>query len=261
MENVHNNILDPNYIPEELKTPYDVIELPSQGLLYKDKLSKVKIEFLTAMDENILSSPNLSSNPNEMINLLIKNKVKDLNMSPEDLLDGDRMAILIFLRATAFGHMYQQMVYDPSEEDFVEVEIDLTQLEHKKLLIKPDNNNEFDFILPSSNKLVKFKFLTAGDEESIDNYDKELMKRSGDNISQKITLRLEKCVTEIDGERDKIKISNILKKLPILDSRTLRKYIEKNEPGINMETKGRTQGGGSVSCFLTLGANFFWPQL
>ena len=87
------------------------------------------------------------------------------------------------------------------------------------------------------------------------------MKRRGDNLSQKITLRLEKCVTEIDGERDKIKISNILKKLPIMDSRTLRKYIEKNEPGINMETKGRTQGGGSVSCFLTLGANFFWPQL
>ena len=30
--------LDPNYVPEEFRTPFDIIELPSQGLLYKNKV-------------------------------------------------------------------------------------------------------------------------------------------------------------------------------------------------------------------------------
>ena len=33
MENT--NQMDPNYVPEEFRTPYDIIELPSQGILYK----------------------------------------------------------------------------------------------------------------------------------------------------------------------------------------------------------------------------------
>ena len=59
------SVMDPNYIPEDLKTPYDVVELPSQGLLYKNKKSKVKVEYLTALDESILTSPNLSNSSNE----------------------------------------------------------------------------------------------------------------------------------------------------------------------------------------------------
>ena len=60
MENIQQN-LDPNYVPEEFKTPYDVIELPSQGILYKDNKKSVKVEYLTAMDESILTSPNISN--------------------------------------------------------------------------------------------------------------------------------------------------------------------------------------------------------
>lgn len=259
MDNLSN--MDPNYIPEDLRTPYDIIELPSQGLLYKNKISKVKVEYLTAMDENILSSPNLSANPDEMISTLLKRKVKDLNIDIDDLLIGDRIALLIFLRVTGLGESYKQIVYDPESNDFVEGDIDLSSLKQKKLLIKPDENGEFDYILPNSNKKIKFKFLTSKDDKEIDIADELQMRRSVEKVSNKITLRLEKAITEIDGERDKIKISNIIKKLPILDSRSLRSYIEKNEPGIDFNTNARIHGGGSVNCFLRLGKNFLWPEL
>ena len=213
------------------------------------------------MDENILSAPNLSSKPDIMLDLLIKRKVKDLNMDVGDLLEGDRMAILIFLRSTAFGTKYTQMVYSEDYNDFVEGEIDLGDLKQKKLLIKPDNNGELDYILPTSKKNIKFKFLTSKEEQEVEIADNNQMKRSKDKVSQKITLRLEKSVTEIDGERDKIIISNILKKIPLLDSRSLRKYIEDNEPGIDFNTKARIQGGESVSCFLRFTPNFLWPKL
>ena len=73
MDNVNQN-LDPNYIPEELKTPYDIIELPSQGILYKNNKKSVKVEYLTAMDESILTSPNIASG-NKVINILLERGV------------------------------------------------------------------------------------------------------------------------------------------------------------------------------------------
>ena len=153
------------------------------------------------------------------------------------------------------------MIWDENKLDYVEGEINLNELEQKTLLIKPDENMEFDYILPQSKKNIKFKFLTSKDEADVELADKNYMDRSKDNISNKITLRLEKCVCEINGERDKIKISNILKNISIMDSRSLRKYIDENEPGINFNTKARMPGGASVSCFLRFGPNFFWPKL
>jgi len=252
--------MDPNHIPEDLKTPYDVVELPSQGLLYKNKKSKVKVEYLTAMDESILTSPNLSNNSNEMIDVLLKSKVKDLGFEVNELLEGDRVALLIFLRSTGIGEIYQQIVYDEGVGDFVDGEINLSELKLKKLTIKPDENNEFDFTLPTSNKKIKFKLLTAKDEDDVIERDRAQMKRSGSKISNKVVLRLESMVTEVDGDRSKIQISNILKKIPLLDSRKLRKYIDDNEPGIDLNTVARIQGEGSVKCFLRFGKNFFFPE-
>ena len=252
--------MDPNHIPEDLKTPYDVVELPSQGLLYKNKKSKVKVEYLTAMDESILTSPNISSG-NKIISILLQRKVKDLGMEVNDLLVGDRTAIMIYLRVTAFGEEYKQMVYDPKKEKYVESIIDLTKLEQKKLTVKPNEDGEFEFVLPKSNKKVTFTLLTGKDDEIVDLRDEEEQKRSSDGVSNKNLIRLEQQIKSIDGDRNKIMISNVLKKLPIIDSRSLRKYIDEITPGINFKTTARTQGGESLDTFLRFGVNFFWPEL
>lgn len=129
MEN--NSMLDPNYVPKEFTTPYDVVELPSQGLLYKNKISNVKVEYLTAMDESILTAPNLSNNPTLMVDTLLKRKVKELGFETEELLEGDRTALLIFLRTTGLGEKYVQYVFSEKVNDVVEAEIDLTKLKLK----------------------------------------------------------------------------------------------------------------------------------
>jgi hypothetical protein len=259
MDNINQN-LDPNYIPEDLKTPYDIIELPSQGLLYKNNKKSVKVEYLTAMDESILTSPNISSG-NKIISILLQRKVKDLGMEVNDLLVGDRTAIMIYLRVTAFGEEYKQMVYNPNKEKYVEAIIDLTKLEQKKLTVKPNEDGEFEFILPKTNKKVTFTLLTGKDDEIVDLRDEEEQKRSSDGVSNKNLIRLEQQIKSIDGDRNKIMISNVLKKLPIIDSRSLRKYIDEITPGINFKTTARTQGGESLDTFLRFGVNFFWPEL
>lgn len=259
MEN-SNNILDPNYVPEDYKVPYDIIELPSQGLLYPNKKAQVKVEYLTAYDENILTSPNILAN-GKIIDVLLERKVKDLGFDHKLLLEGDRMAIILFLRVSAFGPIYLQPVIDPITKKIVEGEVDLTQLQNKKLIVKPDEQGLFDFILPTSKKNIKFRFLSGKDEEEIDILDNQLMERNKNEISNRTTLRLERLIMDIDGERDKIKISNLLKALPIMDIRKLNKYISEIEPGVDFKTSARTLGGESVTTFLRINKNLFWPDI
>jgi len=252
--------MDPTFVPDEYKEQYDVIELPSQGILYPNKKSTVKVSYLTTIDENILSSPNII-NSGKLVDILLERKVKDLGFDTKDLLEGDRMAIIIFLRATGLGDKYTQAVLDPNSGKAVAGEIDLPSLKQKKLDVHPDENGEFDFILPQSNYKIKFRFLTGKDEEEIDLQDETLMERNGDEVSHKITLRLERQIMQINDDRDKMKLSSIIKKLTLKDSRALRKYMTDLEPGIDFNTTATIQGGVEVATFLRIGSNFLWPEL
>jgi hypothetical protein len=259
MEEKINNPVSPDYIPAEYQVPFDVIEIPSQGILYKNKNKSIKVEYLTAFDETILSSPNISNSGN-MTDILINRKVKDLGFDPLDLLVCDRIAILLFLRSTAFGHEYKQLVVNKLG-DVVEGTIDLSSLKQKKLSINPDADGLFDFVLPTTNQIAKFRFLTGRDEAEIDELDANYIKKTNDGISNKLFFRLEKQVVSINGVTDKIKISNLLKNLSLKDSRLLRKYISEIEPGIDFDTTAGIHGGESVSCFLRFNSSFFFPEL
>lgn len=256
MEN--NSFMDPNFVPDEYKVPYDVIELPSQGLLYKNKKSTVKVEYLTAYDENILTSPNLL-NSGKVLDVLLERKVKDLGFDIKELVSGDRMAILVYLRTTGLGNEYEQMVFD-STGKMVSSIIDLTTIKPKTLTVKPDENNEFDFVLPISKNKIKFRLLTQKDEDEISEIDKNLMEKNN-NISTSNSLRLERSIMEVDGIRDKMKISHILKTLKIMDVRKFNKYLREVEPGLDLNVTARTQGGESVETFLRIGRTFWNPEV
>jgi len=260
MEKVNAQMLDPNFVPDDLKIPYDIIELPSQGLLYNDKIKNVKVEYLTALDESILTSPNIASS-GKMLDLLLERKIKDLPIDPLDLLSGDRTAIIVFLRTTAFGVDYTQVVYDDKNDSYEDGVINLAELKQKKLEIKSNSDGEFEYVLPKSGKKITFSLLTGRDEKIIEERDGILGKRNNDGVSHKIILSLEQHINSIDGERDKIKISNIIKRLSIFDSRSLRKYINEITPGLDFNTNARTPGGVSVACFLRFNTSFFWPEI
>jgi len=255
-----NSFMSPEQNSDDYKTPYDIIELPSQGLLYPNKKSKIKVEFLNAMDENILSSPNISENES-VIDILIKRKVKDLGFDVDDLLIGDKIAIIMFLRVSGFGDKYEQYVWDKKLNKMVEGEIDLTKLKQKKLTVTPDENGCFDYELPISKHKIKFKLMTTKDETIVQQKNKSLQERTNSKENFTPILKLEQSIMSIDGEKDKLKLSNMIKRLKILDIRNLNKYMTEIEPGIDFQTEARTQGGASVDCFLRISSSFFWPEL
>jgi hypothetical protein len=70
-----------------------------------------------------------------------------------------------------------------------------------------------------------------------------------------LTNRLNMLVMSVDGITDKKYIYDFIKRMPVKDSASLRKYILANEPGIDYNmTVERPQslGGGSVTTFLQL---------
>jgi hypothetical protein len=246
---------------QELLSPYDIIDLPSNGILYKNKLSKVKVEYLNALDESILTSPNIMRN-GKFIDVLVKRKVKDLNgLDHMDLLLGDRIAIIMYLRISGFGPIYKVPIQLTDGSDrVVEGEVDLTTIKTKQLTVQPNENGEFEFTLPMSKKVVKFRLLTGRDELDIDAKDEIYSQRNGDGISEKARLRLESMIMEVDGIRDKIKISTLLNKIPLGDSLALKKYYAEIEPGLDLNVDVRIPGGGSIKTFLPIGPNFFWIE-
>ena len=125
----------------QLQAPFDVIPLPSGGLLYPGQQGNVKVEYMTAMDENILTSPNLIKS-GKVIDVLMERKIKESPVPMDQLLIGDRNAIMIWLRATGYGEIYPVKLTDPNSGVEFEHEIDLNALKTKELPkgVEPDEN-------------------------------------------------------------------------------------------------------------------------
>lgn len=148
-----------NFDPSKVKQQFDLIPLPSKGEAYKSKLGKISVAYLTAYDENMILSPNLYRD-NSFLDYLLKSKVLDPSVDVDDLLTGDRDAIILWLRATSYGNEFPCTVTDEETGREFDTNIDLSKIKYKDFDLKGDENGWFEFTLPISKDIVKFSFLT-----------------------------------------------------------------------------------------------------
>lgn len=128
---------------------YDVVSLPSNGEAYKNKTSRIPVGYLTAYDENFITSPNLYRD-GLVIDFLLKNKIMNKNINIDELLKGDVDAIILFLRATSYGTDFPVVANDPETGRQIESVVDLSKLKYKEFKLKGDENGYFDYELPLS---------------------------------------------------------------------------------------------------------------
>lgn len=178
--NSSNNNHIYNFDMTKIKEPFDTIPLPSNGECYPNKLSKVPVSYLTAYDENIIVSPNLYRD-GTFIDYLLKAKILNPAINPDDLLPGDRDAIILWLRATGYGNEFPVNVTDnETGKEFSSV-IDLSKIGYKEFTLKGDENGWFSFTLPCSKDEIKFTFLTHGEIQRLN----ELEEKENLSIKQK----------------------------------------------------------------------------
>ena len=145
---------------------YDVIQLPSNGQCYKSKIDRVPVAYLTAYDENIITSPNLYKD-GLVIDFLLKNKIVNKDINVDDLVSGDADAIILFLRATSYGPDFPIVVQDPETGEQIETSVDLTTLKPKEFKLNGDENGHFEFVTPLRKDTIKFRYLTRGQERKL----------------------------------------------------------------------------------------------
>jgi hypothetical protein len=247
------------------KTPTQPLDLPSKGKLYpKDSpLSSGQVELYlpSALHEDILTNRNYIQQGiviDKFLQAIIASKI-DYN----DLLVGDKNAVMVGARILAYSGNYTFKYTDPTTREQEDVTVDLSQLKEKEIdwtKVK-EGVNEFDFELPMSKVMVTFKILSHKDETNIESELKGMQKISK-NMSGDITVRLGNSITAVNGNRDQKTIRDFAKNMPMQDSQALRKYISSVTPDILMKFDFTTKSGEVVEGLsIPMTVDFFWPEL
>jgi len=246
--------------------PVETVPLPSGGKIYPvetglHNVDHIDIKAMTAKEEDILTSRALIKK-GTVITELIKSCVVDKTLDVDDMISGDRNALMTAIRITGYGSEYQAECECPACGEKGKGDFALTELPMKELEIHPvaEGANLFEFVLPLTKKKVHFKFLTGKDEVEI-NTIMERRKKQGWTADAMVTTRLQHSIVAIENIKDRNKINTFIKNMPARDSLALRGYIDKNEPGVEMKA-----WYDCPSCMessevrLPIGASFFWPD-
>ena len=239
-----------DYGQENFTLPHDVVQLPSQGLFYKNKKKSIKVGYLTASDENIIMGGGLDFTTN-----LLRAKIYEPDIKIEDLLEGDIEAILIFLRNTGFGPDLTLTLTDPLTKKSFQTDVRLDELN----IIngqKPNEDGTFILQLPKSQITVKLKPLNYGEIMEINKLTETYPQG---RVVPKVTWRLQKEIVEIDGSTDKSMIAKFVETMPISDSKYIRNFMNENEPKLDMTKTIMAPSGEKLTVNVGFGVEFFRP--
>ena len=239
-----------DYGQSNFSLPHDVVPLPSQGAFYKNKKKSIKVGYLTANDENILMAAG-----NDMTQTLLRSKIYEPDIRIEDLMEGDVEALLIFLRNTAFGPEMELNLTDPNTRKPFKTTVKLDELD----IIKgqqPSEDGTFITTLPKSQTTVKLKPMTYGEILEI--------QRLGETYPEgrtapKVTWRLNKQIVEANGVTERGEIARFIDQMPIADSKYIRKFLDDNEPKLDLKKTVVAPSGEKLTVNVGFGVDFFRP--
>ena len=245
--------------------PTEVLSLPSKGLLYPEdsplRSGTIDVKYMTAKEEDILTSTNLIEQ-GVVITRLLESIIADPKVKLDDLLIGDKNAIMVGTRILGYGANYDIILTDPDTGERVEYTVDLTKLKNKEIdKSLYENGNNFEFELPNSKRIVGFKLLNQKDENEISEILKDYEKvEKLTGVSNSLTTRLKYQIQSIDGESEQKTIDNFVdNEFLALDAREYRKFVQSIAPDMDLRFDYTTGNGNKIKVDVPLGLDFFWP--
>jgi len=243
----------------EYKFPTEVVDLPSKGYFYFEghplSSGKVEVKYMTAKEEDILTSQNLIKQ-GTVIDKLLESLIVDKSIKLDDMLIGDKNAIMLAARILGYGKDYE------FEYDGVEQSADLSTLEPLDIDFTKftKGKNEFSFKLPSSERELTFKLLNGIDESDIESEINAKKKISKEQSSQ-LTTRLKHMILSVDGKSEKSYINNFVdNEFLSRDSLAFRQYLSSITPDVDMNVKVVDSDGKKTEVAVPITVRFFWPS-
>jgi hypothetical protein len=121
---------------------------------------------------------------------------------------------------------------------------------------QPSDDGTFITTLPKSQTTVKLKPMSYGEilevQKMSDSYPQG-------RTAPKVTWRLNKQILEINGVTDRSEISKFIDQMPIADSKYIRKFMDENEPKLDLTRTVIAPSGEKLTVNVGFGVDFFRP--
>lgn len=250
------------------KFPTEIIDLPSHGWFYPQESAlssgQVELKYLTAREEDILTSTNLIQK-GVVLDKLLDSLIVSKDVNSKELLIGDKNGLLIAARIMGYGAEYPISVTCPACNITQEFVVKLTDLGEKSIEEpKEKGKNEFTFNLPFSKRVITFKLLTQKDEDLIEKELESIRKAGVSEIDKSLTTRLKYTILSIDGDASLARVRTFVdNEFLARDRLAFRDYYEKINPNIIMRTMFKCNNKvceHETEVAIPIGLQFFWPD-
>ena len=251
----------------EQKFPTEFIELPSKGHFYAEdnplSSGKVEMKYMTAKEEDILTSVNLI-NQGIVIDKLLDELIVDKEIKQGELLLGDKNALLVGARILAYGKDYEFSYTDTYGEE-IKGKVDLTTLKEKEIDFSDIEKAQslFSFELPKTKRKLTFELSTVKSEKDIQTEIDAINKVYKDSaIDRAKSTRLKHIIKTVDGNAERQYINNFVdNEFLSVDALALRGYLKDITPDIVMDTTINNSQGGEENVTVPITVEFFWPGI
>ena len=242
--------------------PTEVVDLPSRGVFYPEgsplRSGQIEIKYMTAKEEDILTSTNLIQK-GIVLDKLMDSLIVTKGVKSADLLIGDLNAVMVASRILGYGKDYSIEVDCPKCGESIEEVVDLTTLKTEN---EPtvDTKTDISIVLPVSKATVTLKLLTRNDELNIEKENKALKKANLETESE-TTSRLRAMITSVNGDSNPATIWKFVDNLLVRDARYVREQYKLHVPDVDFNVSLEcTCSTDPISMRLPIGVNFFWPD-
>lgn len=247
--------------------PFETIDLPSRGIIYPEgsvlSTGKVDIKYMTAKEEDILASQQLIKKKT-VIDELLKSVIVSEGVKLSDFITGDKNAIFVHTRRLAYGDEYTFKQDCPECDHTGKVTVDLAKIENEPLDESKytRGSNVFEFVLPVSKKVIKYKLLTQADETNIEAELRALEKVANNSVAvPEITTRLKYMILSVDDKSDRMHVKSFVETMLSKDSIALRNAIRAVSPNIDLTYEYICPKCGHAERLpIQLLAEFLWPD-
>jgi hypothetical protein len=252
--------------------PTEFVELPSRGKYYPvdhplHEVENVEIRYMTAKDEDILTSKALLRK-GVALDRLLQNVLVDKRVRVQDLLVGDKNAIMLAARSTGYGNLYETKITCPACTAVSDYEFDLDLYpvnyaedykERGEYKISHEYDNIFSVELPITEVTVQIKLLLGEDEKRIAaSLTRKQKSKTPDSM---ITDLFKSLIVSVNGDERKVAINGFINIMPAMDSKFLREVYELIMPNVEMEHRFSCRFCGLDTVLeVPLTAEFFWPK-
>lgn len=245
--------------------PTEVISLPSQGKCYPEdnplSSGQIEIKYMTAREEEILASQNLIRK-GVVLDKLFESIIVDKKINIDDIIIGDKNAIMLAARILGYGPEYEIQIADEMGNT-IDHTVDLGKVQTKEIdFDKLSRENKYSF-KTSTGVELEWRMLTHGDEKKVDADVRALQRLTkGDGTSAELTTRYRYMITSVNGNEDTKSITDFINnKFLTRDTREFRKVINEIQPDVNMEFEYENPQTGEMEVRpIPMGVGFFWPS-